>query len=219
MAPVGTSTVERVRLLHLPGRFTAALLLAAALVLGTWGWMSSPAVAHDQLISSIPEDGGTLTELPTQIVLEFNNELIDAAPALLIRDAASTTVHQATPAVDGRFATTEFPELGDGSYRIAWSVVSSDGHRIEGSMPFEMATGRPAAPLATSAPSAAGGETTSGTEGGNGDEGLDGDTIGDDGLAGLSTPVKVAIGIGSVGAVAAAAAVVLRRGRGGLRGQ
>lgn len=106
MVPVGTSTVERVRLLHLPGRFTAAFLLAAAVVLGTWGWMSSPAVAHDQLISSIPEDGGTLTELPTEIVLEFNNELIDAAPALLIRDAASTTVHQATPAVDGRFATT-----------------------------------------------------------------------------------------------------------------
>lgn len=214
MAPVGTSTVERVRLLHLPGRFTAALLLAAAVVVGTWG-MSSPAVAHDQLISSIPEDGGTLTELPTQIVLEFNNELIDAAPALLIRDAANTTVHQATPAVDGRFATTEFPELGDGSYRIAWSVVSSDGHRIEGSMPFEMATGRPAAPLATSAPAA--GESAAGE--GNDEGGLGGDAIGDGGLAGLSTPVKVAIGIGSVGAVAAAAAVALRRGRGGLRGQ
>ncbi len=218
MAPVGTSTVERVRLLHLPGRFTAALLLAAAVVLGTWGWMSSPAVAHDQLISSIPEDGGTLTELPTEIVLEFNNELIDAAPALLIRDAASTTVHQATPAVDGRFATTEFPELGDGSYRIAWSVVSSDGHRIEGSMPFEMATGRPAAPLATSAPSAAGGESAA-DEGGDSEGSLGGDAIGDDGLAGLSTPVKVAIGIGSVGAMVAAAAVALRRGRGGLRGQ
>jgi methionine-rich copper-binding protein CopC len=209
-----------VRLLHLPGRFTAALLLAAAVVVGTLGWISSPAVAHDQLISSIPEDGGTLNELPAQIVLEFNNELIDAAPALLIRDAANTTVHQATPAVDGRFATTDFPELGDGSYRIAWSVVSSDGHRIEGSMPFEMATGRPAAPLATTAPAAAGGESASGAEeSGVGEDGIREDAVDDGGLAGLSTPVKVAIGIGSVGAVAAAAAVALRRGSGGLRGK
>lgn len=131
--------------LRLPSHLAAALLLAAAFVVGAW-WAATPAAAHDQLISSTPADGGTLTELPTQIVLEFNNELIDAAPALLIRDAANTTIHRATPEVDGRFATTAFPELGDGSYRIAWSVVSSDGHRIEGSMPFEMATGRAAAP-------------------------------------------------------------------------
>ena len=121
--------------LRLPSHLAAALLLAAAFVVGAW-WAATPAAAHDQLISSTPADGGTLTELPTQIVLEFNNELIDAAPALLIRDAANTTIHRATPEVDGRFATTAFPELGDGSYRIAWSVVSSDGHRIEGTIAY-----------------------------------------------------------------------------------
>ncbi|MGM0386082.1 MAG: copper resistance CopC family protein [Actinomycetota bacterium] len=205
------------RILHLPGHFAAALLLAAAFVVGALGWMHSPAVAHDQLISSTPEDGGTLTELPTQIVLEFNNELIDAAPALLIRDAAGTTVYQATPEVNARVATADFPELGDGAYRIAWSVVSSDGHRIEGSMPFEMATGRPAAPLATTAPTDAGeGPATGAGQDGTSEDGTGADGTG---LAGLSTPVKVAIGIGSAGAVAAAAAVAMRRGRGGLRGQ
>ena len=209
--------------LRLPSHLAAALLLAAAFVVGAW-WAATPAAAHDQLISSTPADGGTLTELPTQIVLEFNNELIDAAPALLIRDAANTTIHRATPEVDGRFATTAFPELGDGSYRIAWSVVSSDGHRIEGSMPFEMATGRAAAPLASPGAASTGAASTGAASTGA-DSGPDDDVASvsataaeEAGLAGLPAAARVAIGIGGVGAVAAVAAVVvLRARRGGLR--
>ncbi len=204
--------------LRLPSHLAAALLLAAAFVVGAW-WAATPAAAHDQLISSTPADGGTLTELPTQIVLEFNNELIDAAPALLIRDAANTTIHRATPEVDGRFATTAFPELGDGSYRIAWSVVSSDGHRIEGSMPFEMATGRAAAPLASPDAASTGAASTGADSGPDDDVASVSATAAEEaGLAGLPAAARVAIGIGGVGAVAAVAAVVvLRARRGGLR--
>jgi len=152
-------------------------------------------------------------------VLEFNNELIDAAPALLIRDAANTTIHRATPEVDGRFATTAFPELGDGSYRIAWSVVSSDGHRIEGSMPFEMATGRAAAPLASPGAASTGAASTGADSGPDDDVASVSATAAEEaGLAGLPAAARVAIGIGGVGAVAAVAAVVvLRARRGGLR--
>ena len=204
--------------LRLPSHLAAALRLAAAFVVGAW-WAATPAAAHDQLISSTPADGGTLTELPTQIVLEFNNELIDAAPALLIRDAANTTIHRATPEVDGRFATTAFPELGDGSYRIAWSVVSSDGHRIEGSMPFEMATGRAAAPLASPGAASTGAASTGADSGPDDDVASVSATAAEEaGLAGLPAAARVAIGIGGVGAVAAVAAVVvLRARRGGLR--
>jgi len=207
-----------VKALRLPSHLAAALLLAAAFVVGAW-WAATPAAAHDQLISSTPADGGTLTELPTQIVLEFNNELIDAAPALLIRDAANTTIHRATPEVDGRFATTAFPELGDGSYRIAWSVVSSDGHRIEGSMPFEMATGRAAAPLASPGAASTGAASTGADSGPDDDVASVSATAAEEaGLAGLPAAARVAIGIGGVGAVAAVAAVVvLRARRGGLR--
>ncbi|NLI17859.1 MAG: copper resistance protein CopC [Actinomycetales bacterium] len=164
------------------------------------------ALAHDQLITSVPGDGETLTEFPTQISLEFNNELIDAAPALLIRDAASQTVYRATPEVSGRLATAPFPELPDGDYRINWSVVSSDGHRIEGSMPFVMATGLTggATPVATQEAT-----TEASTQA----------PAGEGGLADLPAATRIAIGVGGVAAAAGVLAVVLRARRGGIRGQ
>lgn len=137
----------------------AAAGLFLALLLGTGLGFAAPARAHDQLLGSTPAEGAVLAELPESIVLEFSNELLDAGPALLIRDAADATVFTAAPAIAGRTATAPFPRLPDGAYRLNWSVVSSDGHRIEGTIPFQVAlAGRvasapaPAPATATAAP-------------------------------------------------------------------
>lgn len=204
-----------------------ARALLVALLLAAVGWVSGlPAAAHDQLVASTPGDGETLTEMPGQIMLEFNNELVPAAPALLVRDAAGTTVHRATPEVNGRVATTPFPELPDGEYRLNWSVVSSDGHRIEGSMPFALATGRsvgatPVAGEGSADPGdATGAATGAATEAGASPSSAaaDGtDTAG--GLADLPPAARVAIGVGALGAAVAVLGVILRARRGGIRGQ
>ncbi|SNU01088.1 hypothetical protein SAMN06298212_10690 [Ruaniaceae bacterium KH17] len=110
--------------------FLCALVLSVGIAL--------PAAAHDQLIASNIEDGSVLTEAPTQIELEYSAEIMDATPAIAILDESGSTVHEVTPAVDGRFVRAPFPELPDGAYQLNWSVVSSDGHRIEGTIAFEL---------------------------------------------------------------------------------
>lgn len=190
-------------------RTTLSALLAALLLVFTAG----PALAHDQLISSTPGYEQNLTELPTQIELEYNAEIIDAAPAVLIRDSGNTTVYQATPTAEGRFVRAPFPELDDGAYTLSWSVVSSDGHRIEGAIPFTLSTGRvsSSAPVTQEAPSMD--ETTQAATG----------TASTDTPAVVATPISAASGltlsgpfavaaiVAGIGAVAALAALAIKR--------
>jgi len=191
--------------------------MVAALLAAWLG--AAPAHGHDQLISSVPGEGETLTALPATIMLEFSNELIPAAPALLLRDASGATVYRATPAVQGRVATAPFPELPDGDYRINWSVVSSDGHRIEGSMPFTLATGRPAAGPTAGDGDAAGvtGQPADGVVAAS--PSRTGEPAGGGVLSDLPAAARIAIGVGALGAAAVAVAVLQRARRGGLRGQ
>lgn len=103
--------------------------------------LAAPSAAHDVLIGSVPDDGDALDAAPELIELEYNNEPMDASPAIAVLDEAGETVHEAVPDIEGRFARTEFPELPDGQYTISWSVVSSDGHRLEGAIPFTLEQG------------------------------------------------------------------------------
>ena len=215
--------------LRLPGRAALLALVAGALLAPA---LALPAQAHEQLVSSVPAEGEVLSELPPQIVLEFTNALLDATPAVLIRDAADTTVYEATPTVSDRVATAPFPALSDGTYHLNWSVVSADGHRIEGSVSFELATGLAgddgatfeAAPAASSPGAGATSSSVDTTAAATPTPTLtptatpsaEGETSG---LSDLPTAAKVAIGVGGVGAVAAVIGAMLGARRGGIRGQ
>lgn len=187
------------------------LKTAAAAVLLALLWLLAPsaATAHDQLIESMPADGDVLTEIPVQLSLEFSDEIIPMSPAVLIQDAARTTVFEAIPELNGRVATTAFPELPDGAYSLNWSVVSSDGHRIEGAIPFELATG--IAPDPAVAAAAETGDSAdsavSPAEEADDAEGTGG------GLAALPLPVKIVLMVAAIGALASVIILQFRRKR------
>ncbi len=126
-----------------PMRIIAALATALLIALG----MASPAAAHDYIISSTPADGAVLAEAPARIEIEFSADIIEASPAFLMLDAAGSVVWEATPELNGRVATAPFPDIPAGAYSLNWSLVSSDGHRLEGAIPFTLgdAAGTPIA--------------------------------------------------------------------------
>ncbi|GAA4203223.1 hypothetical protein GCM10022252_60530 [Streptosporangium oxazolinicum] len=122
-----------------------ALLCAVFLTLGT-----PAALAHDRLKSSSPDKGAKVTTLE-RIKLVFTTRV--RFPAVALRESGGTTVDLGKPKVDGDTVTSGVPEtLASGKYVIAWRVVSTDGHPIEGEIPFTVTA--PATPSASAEPTA-----------------------------------------------------------------
>ncbi|WP_084962355.1 copper resistance CopC family protein [Thermoactinospora rubra] len=105
-------------------------LLAALVVLGT----AAPALAHDALKDSDPKKGSTVGPVE-EVSLEFTARV--RMPYVFVRDAAGGRFEQGEPRVDGKVVTQELKgALPDGKYTVAYRVISSDGHPIEGEIPF-----------------------------------------------------------------------------------
>ncbi|GAA2984629.1 copper resistance protein CopC [Streptosporangium longisporum] len=118
----------------------AALALLAVLVLGTA--FATPALAHDRLKSSSPAKDAKVERLE-EVKLTFSASV--RFPNVVVRSGDAS--HQdGKPSVDGAVVTQKVRTgLPPGRYVIAYRVVSSDGHPIEGEIPFTL-VGRASSP-------------------------------------------------------------------------
>ncbi|MEV0201547.1 copper resistance CopC family protein [Nonomuraea sp. NPDC050691] len=104
--------------------------LAALILLGTAG----PALAHDSLKSSDPAKGSTVKTVE-KVKLEFSARV--RMPFVIVRGADGAQHQAGSAETDGPVVRQALKEtLPDGKYTIAYRVVSSDGHPIEGEIPF-----------------------------------------------------------------------------------
>ena len=121
---------------------------------------ASPASAHNYLVSSTPEPGETLTELPEQFSVTTNEALLDLGGdgsgfGIEIIDAAGLYYGDGCVTVDGPSVSTA-PAIGEaGTYRLVYQVVSADGHTVSDEFTFDWA---PGAGFAASAGSATPGD-------------------------------------------------------------
>ncbi|WP_306207187.1 copper homeostasis periplasmic binding protein CopC [Actinoplanes sp. RD1] len=129
------------------------LLLAACAAFVLPG---SPAWAHAQLTSSTPEEDATVKKAPAEITLKFSERLNPDFTTIVLSDAAKRKVGADGPEVDGREGTlTPAEPLANGTYTVAYRVVSVDGHTVQGSYSFTVADPSATAAPAPSATSAA----------------------------------------------------------------
>lgn len=113
---------------------TLAVTVMASIAL----WFAAPAaIAHDVLIESNPESGSTINELPSEFYWRFSDE-ISAVGVAAVVNQGQKTVARLTVTTDGPEMTAPAPALAAGSYTIAWRVVSSDGHPVDGEISFEL---------------------------------------------------------------------------------
>ncbi|MFD6611506.1 copper resistance protein CopC [Micromonospora chalcea] len=187
--------------------FTAALLLVPA----------TPAAAHNSLQEATPARDARLTTAPTQVTLRFMQRLNPAFTTITLRDAAERPVPASEPAVNGATGTVTIEEpLGNGTYTVAYRVVSRDGHPVQGSYRFTVAD--PAAPpAAVPSPTADASAGASASAPADASAGADASPASADASASADDgglPVGLLVG-GAVAAVAAAAvvALLLRRRR------
>lgn len=110
----------------------AAVLTFAALLL-----VGGPASAHDQLLSSDPKHGATLDEQPTSISLTFSAAPLDTGVEIAVVGPDGTTAQGSDIQVADNVVTAQLaPDLPPGTYDVAWHVVSSDGHPIDGELTY-----------------------------------------------------------------------------------
>jgi methionine-rich copper-binding protein CopC len=123
----------------------ATALMGLFVVLG-----GAPAAAHTGLQSSMPADGEALTTAPDTVTLAFATAVASqfAQVAVTGPDGQSVTTGEAT--VEGAVVRQPVNPNGDGSYVVAYRVVSDDGHPVSGELSFTL-TGTGAAPAPTGA--------------------------------------------------------------------
>ncbi|RBP62911.1 hypothetical protein DFO66_11215 [Brevibacterium sanguinis] len=188
-----------------------ALLVAAMSVLAF-----APASAHDQLVSSNPEDGAKLDQQPEWIEMTFSGEVQEVGSEVKV-EIDGTDVSAGELAVDGTKLTVALPDnLKPGEYTVIWRVVSSDGHPISGEYGFTINDAE-----------GAGGSVEQSTKAGLGgavvdepgkeveDRGEIGESTG--GESGMSTPMIVLLAVGGL-AIIIIVVLLMRRKTQGLPG-
>ncbi len=110
--------------------------------------VSTALPGHSALVSSQPADGASLATGPTEIVLTFNENINPSfTQVALTRGEGAVTLSPAK--VAGPVVRATLADPGPGAYRIAFRVVSADGHPISGETRFTVTGQAAASPTTT----------------------------------------------------------------------
>jgi methionine-rich copper-binding protein CopC len=109
------------------------IFVVAAALLG----FSAPAVAHDAAESSSPAQGATLETPPEKVSVTFNKNPLGIGAQFSVKDASGAEwADGAVVIVDNVASQPLKAGAPAGAYTVAWRVVSSDSHPIEGTFGF-----------------------------------------------------------------------------------
>ncbi|MET7450333.1 copper resistance protein CopC [Streptomyces sp. NPDC005574] len=132
------------------------MLLGAVLVLLVLGG-AAPASAHAALRGTDPGDGTVLKSAPRSVTLTFTESvgLLDDSFRVLDPDNRRLRIGEARH-VEGRADTAgvRLPtKLPQGTYVVAWRVVSADSHPVSGAFTFSVGKASPTAAVLDTGPS------------------------------------------------------------------
>lgn len=124
-------------------RMNAARAAAAIFISGLLSIAAAPAaLAHDELESSSPADGASLTSAPARITFTFGAAPLPDTTKIVAAAEDGSQVPLSAPDVKGKVATTPWPVgTHGGKYTVSWRNVGSDGHPITGSITFSYTAG------------------------------------------------------------------------------
>jgi copper transport protein len=116
----------------------ARALVVAWLAALALGLSASPAAAHATLLSTDPAEGEVVPETPHAVTFTFDENVSLTDGSIQVFDAAGESV-ESTTASEDEVVTADLPdELPDGTYVVAWRVVSTDSHPVSGSLTFSI---------------------------------------------------------------------------------
>lgn len=115
--------------------------LLAMTVFALASTVTTSAFAHAKLQSSDPQAGSTLAAAPKQVRLKFNEALEPAFSKIRVTGPQNKELPVAPTIVDKEdptVMTAALPALATGEYRIQWTAMSHDGHKVKGEVGFKV---------------------------------------------------------------------------------
>ena len=112
------------------------LAIAVALALTPAGVSAHAFPDHSE-----PRVGHTLDAAPAAVRVWFDGDIEPVFSTLRVESADRQRIDKGDAQVDPHDDTlleVDLPPLASGEYHVFWSVVSRDGHRTEGSFPFQI---------------------------------------------------------------------------------
>lgn len=114
---------------------------------------AGPAAAHAGLVDSNPASGASVQQAP-EVRLRFAEPIDPRVVALVITGPDGREQSAGPPSVAGAEVVQPLvPGAGGGTYRVAYRVVSTDGHPVQGQMGFVVTASAPTVPVGVGASS------------------------------------------------------------------
>ncbi|WP_185746041.1 copper resistance CopC family protein [Oryzihumus leptocrescens] len=141
-------------------RRTLGLLATTAALAGGTLALAPSASAHATLLKVSPADGATLTTAPRQVDLTFDEPVSSRFATVVITGPSGEDATAGPATVNGAHVAAALAGgLASGEYRVAFRVVSDDGHPVTGQSRFTLnlpaAGPSPRAPAPSASPLAA----------------------------------------------------------------
>jgi methionine-rich copper-binding protein CopC len=128
-----------VKKLHKVKSSWTALSIIAVLAIS-----SHPALAHTELVKSLPSADKTISVMPTSVKLTFGEKLLiisgssKQSNSITVRSPSGKTVSTGKVQVTKNIATVNLLKLKEsGRYQVTFRVVAEDGHVLKDSFKFE----------------------------------------------------------------------------------
>ena len=105
------------------------------------GLATPAAMAHSELVSSNPSASTSIQELPQQIELEFNEELLNlgSGNSISIMSPSGEDLGMGETSTDGAKITRLLNTASEtGTFEVKYRVASADGHVLNGSYTFNL---------------------------------------------------------------------------------
>ncbi|NMM22662.1 MAG: copper resistance protein CopC [Phycicoccus sp.] len=98
---------------------------------------AASASAHAELVRITPDRDAQLTTAPKDVALEFSEPVNSSFTTVVVTSATGVSVTSGKPVVVGAMVTQALvPRMAAGVYRVAFRVVSNDGHPVAGESRF-----------------------------------------------------------------------------------
>ena len=117
--------------------FGAVLLI----VLGAlFGWSAGPVSAHAEQLDIDPPAGAILETTPDEVVVTFNEPISLSGGTAEVFDDSGESVPVEASVTDASVHIDLPATLDDGTYLVAWRIISQDSHPLSGTSTFSIGT-------------------------------------------------------------------------------